>query len=37
MTALMSKSQNRILSGKFTRELDKESLLNYSPIYTKYL
>ena len=36
ITALMSKSQNRILSGKFTRELDKESLLNQSPIYTKH-
>jgi len=28
ITALTSKSQNRILSGKFTRELDKKSLLN---------
>ena len=25
-----------ISSGKFTRELDKESLLNQSPIYTEY-
>ena len=25
-----------ISSGKFTRELNKESLLNQSPIYTKY-
>ena len=36
MTALTSKSQNRISSGKFTRELNKKSLLNQSPIYTKH-
>ena len=29
------KSLSQILSGEFTRELDKESLLNQSPIYTK--
>ena len=32
----MSKALNRLSSGKFTRELDKESLLYQSPIYTKY-
>ena len=29
------KSLSGISSGEFTRELDKESLLNLSPIYTK--
>jgi len=34
MKALMSKVYNRLLSGKFIRELDKEFPLYYYPIYT---
>ena len=36
MISLTSKSQSRIQCGKFTRELDKKSLLNQSPIYIKH-
>ena len=34
MTTQAVKSQSRIIKWEFTRELDKEPLLNYGPIYT---
>ena len=34
--SLTSKPQSRSIMWDFTRELDKESLLNQSPIYTKH-
>ena len=37
MISLTSKPQRRGIMWEFTRELDKESLLNYHPIYTKYI
>ena len=37
MISLTSKPQRRSIMWEFTREPDKESLLNYHPIYTKYI
>jgi len=37
MISLTSKPQRRSIMWEFTRELDNESLLNYHPIYTKYI
>ena len=37
MISLMSKPQSRSIMWEFTRELNKESLLNQHPIYTKYI